>query len=314
MKRILVVALLACSGTPAVAGVLYQQSPSLIGGSFVSSWWDPDGSNYDQYVWDAFILDATANLGTVEWRGTFGASGPATNFTVAIYGSIPAGTQPDFSRPPLVEYQTGDNAGQTFAGIFGGVAMYDHSFTLPVAFEALAGVKYWLQIEGWQPGFPDWSIAAGSGGDGSHFLCEHNNLTGDARTPAGGDATAAGGVPTGCWFTARTGDAAFTLRSAGTVGVDDPPSGAGEAFGLVAPNPSLGHPLNVSFGLPDAAPARVALFDLFGRCVEAVDVGGWGAGQHVVNLARRGPIRPGVYVVRLTRGGQVVTRRVAVIL
>lgn len=313
MKRILVFAMLACSSTQAVSAVLYQQPPSLVGGAFVSSWWDPDGSNYDQYVWDAFTLDATANVNAVEWRGTYGASGPATNFTVAIYGSIPAGTQPDFSRPPLVEYQTGDNAGQTFAGIFGGVAMYDHSFTLPVVFEALAGVKYWLQIEGWQPGFPDWSLAAGSGGDGSHFLCEHNNITSDGGTANSGGADRAGGVPTGCWFTSRTGDGAFTLLGTGTVGVDDPASGAEFALGRISPNPSRGDQLNVRFSLPDAAPARIALFDLLGRCAAAFEVGEWGAGQHSVNLARRGPIPPGIYVVRLTRGGQHVTRRVAII-
>ena len=301
MKQFLMVAILALSFAPAVADVLYQQPPAPGGGSYMSAWWDPDGSNYDRYVWDAFSLADSADVASVEWRGTYGASGPATNFTVAIYASIPAGSQPDFSRPPLVEYETGDNAGQTYAGDFGGAAMYDHRFTLPVAFHAQAGVKYWVQIEGWQPGFPDWSIAASQVGDGSHFLCEHNNRPG------------LGGVPTGCWFTTRTGDAAFTLLSAASTGVDDTPGRAGFAISGIAPNPSRGERLDVAFSLPAAAPARLALYDVSGRCVTFEEVGALGAGRHVVDLATRGPIEPGVYFVRLTRGGQCVSARVAVV-
>lgn len=99
------------------------------------------------------------------------------------------GSQPDVSNPPLVEYETGGNAGETFAGVFGGTTMYDYRFTLPASFHALAGVKYWIQFEAWQSGFPGWSIATGTGGDAYHFRCQH--LT------AGPDK----GTPTGCWFT-----------------------------------------------------------------------------------------------------------------
>ena len=69
----------------------------------------------------------------------------------------------------------GGNAGETPAGTFGGILMYDYHFTLPTPFQATAGVKYWVQIEasqGLTPNYywpPDWSIAVGTGGDGSHF-------------------------------------------------------------------------------------------------------------------------------------------------
>jgi hypothetical protein len=301
MKTLLLVTMLACLGAQGNADVLYQQSPNPSGGSYMSSWWDPDGSNYDRYVWDSFTLAASADVVSIEWRGTYGASGSVSNFTVAIYASIPAGTQPDFSQPPLVEYQTGDNAGETFAGVFGGVAMYDHRFALPVPFAAAAGAKYWLQIEGWQSGFPDWSIAAGLGGNGSHFLCEHNNLALEA------------GVPTGCWFTTRTGDAAFTLFSAPTSGVHDPIHRHALAIGNVVPNPSRGERLEVTFSLPNAAPAELSLFDLRGRCVTSVEVGAWGAGQHVLDLAQRAAISPGIYFIRLRHGGEDVTTRVAIV-
>lgn len=300
MKQILMVAMLVWSCARADAGILYQQLPSPSGGSYVSSWWDPDGSNYDRYVWDAFSLGYTANVNTIEWRGTYGASGSVSNFTVAIYASIPAGTQPDVAHPPLVEYETGGNAGETYAGVFGGVTMYDHSFTLPAAFQAQAGVKYWLQIEGWQSGFPDWSLAAGQGGDGSHFLCEHTNLV------------STNGVPTGCWFTTRTGDTAFTLLTTAT----DVQGAAGRAdFALngVLPNPSRGDRLNVTFTLPSEAPAQLAVFDVSGRRVTLEEVGALGAGRHVVDLARRVPIRSGIYFIRLTRGGREVTARATVV-
>src|SRR5678816_651343 len=167
MRTILVFAMLATLGTGAGADVLYQQAPHPAGGSFMSAWWDPDGSNYDRYVWDAFTLASTGQVRAIQWRGTRGPSGPVSDFTVAIYASIPAGTQPDVSGPPLVEYRTGGDAGETVAGVFGGVTMYDYTFLLPTPFVAQAGVKYWLQIEGWQSGFPDWSLAAAENGVGS---------------------------------------------------------------------------------------------------------------------------------------------------
>jgi hypothetical protein len=125
---------LAVDGT---ARVLYIQPPSTRGMLYYSSRWDPDGSDYDAYVWD----DA----------------------------SIPAGVQPDVANPPLVRYHTGGNGGQTPAGLVGGTTMYDYAFTLPTPFQAIAGTKYWIQIEALQHAIPDWFIAAGAGGDGKYY-------------------------------------------------------------------------------------------------------------------------------------------------
>ena len=301
MQRVLVLAMLASFCASSDADVLYQQLPNPSGGSYVSSWWDPDGSNYDQYVWDAFSLGTSARIDSIQWRGTYGTSGPVSNFTVAIYASIPAGTQPDVAHPPLVEYETGSNAGRTYAGVFGGATMYDHSFALPVGFQAQAGVKYWVQIEGWQSGFPDWRIATGQGSDSSHFLCEHNNVV------------SINGVPTGCWFTTRTGDTAFTLLGRVITGVGDTPGRADFALSGVSPNPSRGDRLDVMFSLPNSAPAQLALFDVAGRRVTSVEVGALGVGLHVVDLARLAPVATGIYFIRLIRGGQDVTTRAAVV-
>ena len=71
--------------------------------------------------------------------------------------------------------------------------------------------------------------------------------------------------------------------------------------------------LTVLFSLPDAAPARLELFDVSGRSIEARDVGAMGAGSHAVTLGDRSTLSPGIYMLRLTRGGRGVTARAAVL-
>jgi hypothetical protein len=187
-------------GSPARAATVYSQPPAASGALLQSSWWDPDGSDYDQYVWDAFVLGADAAITQIRWRGgydptRFGSGGPVIDFTIAIYPSIPAGIQPNVVNPPLADYQAGGSASETPAGSIGGTPMYDYTFTLPVPFHASAGTKYWVQIEAWQHGIPDWSMAAGAGGDGSYFR----------RIANVGD----------IFYQTVSGDAAFTLLSAG---------------------------------------------------------------------------------------------------
>lgn len=302
MCRILSVAtLVVLFGTQATAAVLYQQPPSASGGVYLSSWWDPDGSNYDEYVWDKFTLGSSANVDVIEWRGAynpvFGSGGPVVDFTVAVYGSIPGGSQPDFSQPALVEYEVGGNAGESYAGVFGGLAMYDYRFALPSPFPAQAGVPYWVEIEAWQGGFPDWNVAAGTGGDNYHFRCQHLTL--------------ADGVPTGCWFTAPSGDAAFTLLSTPT-GVEALPAPVELALRGALPNPSNGDRLSVGFSLPTSAPAELALFDVLGRRIALREVGALGAGTHVVDLVGPVPFAPGVYFARLSQGARTEMVKVVV--
>jgi hypothetical protein len=178
MRKLLFVVLLPLFTLNTHAATLYTQPPSNGGGLYQSSWWDPDGSDYDQYVWDNFTLVSSEAVTGFEWRGGydpthFGMGGPAVDFSVAIYSSIPAGTQPDVgnyaAQNPLVEYQAGGNAGETSAGTFGGVQMYDYHFTLPSPFQATGGVKYWVQIEAYQHGIPDWGVSVGTGGDNGYF-------------------------------------------------------------------------------------------------------------------------------------------------
>lgn len=304
MPRALLVAALALCCARAEADVVYQQPPSPAGGFYRSSWLDPDGSNYDQYVWDAFTLADSADIVSVTWRGAYdpafgGGGGPVMDFTIGFYASIPGGSQPDVAHPPLVEYTVGSNAGESPAGLAGGVLVYEYAFVLPAAFHAQAGVKYWIQIEGWQQGiWPDWGISAGQGGDGSHFLCDHNNLLGQE------------GVPTGCSFSMRTGDGAFTLNAPAPTAVPDAGRPGGLSLAGARPHPVRGDRVDVWFTLPDAAPAVLAVYDVRGRRLDGQEVGALGAGTHVVRLAA--PRAPGVYFARLSRAGIVRTVKVIV--
>ncbi len=77
------------------------------------------------------------------------------------------------------------------------------------------------------------------------------------------------------------------------------------------PNPANGA-LWVAFTLPDAARARLELFDLAGRQVAAREVGAHGAGRHVVRLDD-GALAAGLYWAALTHGGRTLRARVVVV-
>ena len=129
-------------------------------------------------------------LTQVQWRGgfdpaRFGSGGPVVDFTVGFYASTASDTQPDVINPPLVQYQTGGNAGQTLAGTFGSVPMYDYTYTLPASFQATANTKYWVYIVASQQGIPDWGLTVGTGGNGAHYRRIHN--VGNVYQSAPGD-------------------------------------------------------------------------------------------------------------------------------
>ena len=111
-------------------------------------------------------------------------------FTVVFYESIAGGSQPHVNNPQLPEiylawYNVPNNAGESYAGTFGGKTLYDYHYSLPAPFHAIGGVKYWIRIEAAQPVYPDWGVATGSGGDGVHYwfstgLAQFNYGSGDA--------------------------------------------------------------------------------------------------------------------------------------
>jgi hypothetical protein len=90
------------------------------------------------------------------------------------------------------------------------------------------------------------------------------------------------------------------------------PVAAQFALAGARPNPAI-RDLAVAFSLPDASPARLAAYDLAGRCVVAQEVGALGAGSHLVRLSGGVALNAGVYLVRLTRAGRTLTARAVVV-
>jgi hypothetical protein len=223
---VLLAAVWAIAGGARAQTVVFEQAADAAGGQYKSAWYDPDGLDDDAYVWDSFTLGANTAITQVRWRGAYtnylsgAGKAPVYRFRVSIYASNVTGFEPDVTHPPLVKYTVEGNCGETPAGVAGGVAMYDYQYTLPSAFQAAAGVKYWLQIEasqGLTPVYswpPDWSIAKGTGGNGTHFR------------KVGG---------TGGMFHSISGDCAFALLTAAgqaySVTTAVLPAGAGTVAG-----------------------------------------------------------------------------------
>ena len=174
---LLALALFIGMSSPAqVHGALVFEQPHNSSGTvYHSCWLPPDGTVYDEYLWDNFTLSSSQAITEIRWRGghdpAYAAyTGAVTSFRIRIYPSIAAGSQPDVIATPLCDYTSSGNCGETLAGAFGSTTLYDYHFTMPSAFQAVANVKYWMQITANQAsGIPDWGFAAATGGNGSHF-------------------------------------------------------------------------------------------------------------------------------------------------
>ena len=76
------------------------------------------------------------------------------------------------------------------------------------------------------------------------------------------------------------------------------------------PNPARGT-LKVAFTLASAERATLEALDVMGRRVARCEVGSLGAGRHVVDLGTP-RLKTGLYFLRLTQAGQMVTTRAVV--
>jgi hypothetical protein len=92
----------------------------------------------------------------------------------------------------------------------------------------------------------------------------------------------------------------------------DVPRVAALALTGLRPNPAA-RDLRVAFSLPDASPARLEMLDVAGRIVLARQVGGLGAGNHVVDLPEGRALPAGIYVLRLTQSGRSLLARGTII-
>jgi VCBS repeat protein len=84
------------------------------------------------------------------------------------------------------------------------------------------------------------------------------------------------------------------------------------ALRVVRPNPTQ-RDLRVTFGLPEARPAKLEVFNVSGRLVASREVGSMGIGFHTVMLGERANLSSGVYIIRLTQGGRRLTTRAVLV-
>ena len=90
-----------------------------------------------------------------------------------------------------------------------------------------------------------------------------------------------------------------------------PPLAVAFALPPVAPNPVVAR-FTVSFALPDAAPARLDVFDVHGRRLFGREVGSLGAGSHRIDIRTAGQFPPGLYFLQLSQAGRCASGRVAI--
>jgi hypothetical protein len=100
--------------------------------------------------------------------------------------------------------------------------------------------------------------------------------------------------------------------------VTRPPGGApvpghgGLSLSGARPNPAT-RGLLIAFALSNDQPAELSVFDLNGRRVLTRDLSGMGVGEHVIDVGSATGLKPGVYMIRLTQGGQSVAKRAIVL-
>lgn len=107
---------------------------------------------------------------------------------------------------------------------------------------------------------------------------------------------------------ADASNADFTIAPDIRTGAPEPR--AAEGLALAVRNPAVDR-LSVRFRLAESSSATLEVLDLGGRRVARRSVGGLGAGDHTLELARG--IGPGVYLVRLTQGAERITTKAAVL-
>lgn len=86
------------------------------------------------------------------------------------------------------------------------------------------------------------------------------------------------------------------------------PVEAGLSLAGFRPNPAAGD-VFVDFSLPSSERATLKVFDIAGRAVVTREIGGLGVGRHQIRLDGGASLAAGAYVVQITQGARVVTRR-----
>ena len=160
---------------------------------------------------------------------------------------------------------------------------------------------------------PTWTITPASQG-ATLAPGTSTNLTFAVTVPAGSPTT----VGNMC-FNVSALNGGLVASCCGAVTVNyvtgvPPAGGAAFALGGAWPNPARGAGFSISFSLPDGAPATLELLDLNGRRLLSREVGGMGAGSHVLPLQRESAgLAAGIYVVRLSQSGRSASSKVVLV-
>lgn len=119
------------------------------------------------------------------------------------------------------------------------------------------------------------------------------------------------------WVNMTSGDWSFRLTLEPATGMEGDPAPGVFSLGLPRPNPSSGM-MSISVSVPESGgTARLAVYDMAGRCIRVLAEGSLAAGSHSYTwngLTGEGPAAPsGLYFIRLDASGCMQTGRVVLI-
>ena len=99
MKSLFAAIILTFSAGMGHAGVVFEQPHDGGGTLHQSSRYQANGTDYDQFVWDAFSVPTAQAVTVIRWRGGYNPGwaywdGQIANFHVSIYASTPRHSPP----------------------------------------------------------------------------------------------------------------------------------------------------------------------------------------------------------------------------
>lgn len=159
LPRVSAVALITCFvAVPLVhAGLIVDHQPIPNGPSSDTDFVTDSGTPYWQLLADDFTLPAPATIGHVRWWGLYGnVFGGGSNSIVPPVGDEAMrirfyGARPSDGLPGTMLYEQAFlnpsrvDTGQ-IADFGTGARRYEFDVDLPMAFEAQAGMRYWMEI------------------------------------------------------------------------------------------------------------------------------------------------------------------------
>lgn len=136
--------------TAARADVLFDQMTNPSQTIFQSSWYAPDGSDGDQYIYDNFLIPGDSTVSEVWFVGT----AMQNNFTVRFYTGYPGYPDAAPSSVALAPDETAANyiSSYTFTAsssnptLIPGTGLYQQHVVLPTPITFTGNTVYWIRI------------------------------------------------------------------------------------------------------------------------------------------------------------------------